>query len=228
MKEEENVHEGHRKRLRDRYAKTGLAGFEEHTLLELILCYALPRKDTNPLAHRLIRRFGSLSGVLNASTEELMQVSGVGEHTATLLHLFLDVEKFCRQEERQKQNPVLATSAQVGTYLVDLFKGEKTETLFMLCLDEKHRLCACEEVSKGNKDSTSARLKELAQICVRRNSSDVILAHNHPSGCCVPSQQDFMMTRKTHEFLQGMGICLHDHIIVADGEYYSMKEHHVF
>ena len=228
--EEKNIHEGHRKRLRARYERSGLQDFEAHEALEMILSFAIPRKDTNPLAHHLIDQFGSLSEVLKAPKEELMRVKGIGEYSATMLKLFFDTAEYCHQEKLKKcqQMVVLNTSDKAGDFFRSQLEGKETETLLLVCVDKSKRVCSCQEIGKGEKNIAVTNLQEISQICIRKDSRDIILAHNHPSGIVLPSQQDLIMTRQANEYLIGVGINLHDHFVVTDTKYYSMKEHNVF
>ncbi len=226
-KKEQGIHSGHRLRLRRRFDATGLKGFDEHTALELLLFYALPRQDTNPLAHRLLEHFGSLAAVFSASKEELMQVKGVGENTAILLRLVPQLTQLCR-EQRQEGKLVLDNSTKAGEYLIQRLYERQTETLLMLCLDAKKQMIACEELGNGNINSISITMREIAQICLRKNVSGIILAHNHPSGLALPSREDIAMTRKVQDVLQKVGVQVYDHFVITEKEFYSMKDHKLF
>ena len=225
--QEKNVHAGHRQRLRERFDTAGSSGFEEHTILELLLFYAIPQKDTNPLAHDLIQRFGSLEGVLNASKEELMQVSGVGENTATLLRLVEGIWEVCARS-KTKEKVVLDSSSKTGEFVREHLHGRQRETMVVLCLDNQMRLVRLEELGSGISDSTTASFREIAQLCMRLNINNMILAHNHPSGLVYPSKEDIVVTRKMKDLLKEINVKLHDHFIVTENEFYSMRDHKLF
>lgn len=228
QQENKNIHEGHRKRLRQRFDQVGLDGFSEHEILELILFQVIPRRDTNPLAHSLIDRFGSLAEVLDASKDELMQVSGVGESVASFLSLFSAVNHWQNKQSKRTEKIILNTTAKAGSYLTSRFRGRTKETLILLCMTPDKRMIYSEELGSGVGDSTTTTLREIAHLCMRKDTHDIILAHNHPSGLVLPSREDITMTRRAQDFLKDIGVKLHDHFVITDGEYYSMKDHKLF
>ena len=147
--EKQNLHAGHRQRLKKRFDAVGLKGFEEHTLLELLLFYAIPQKDTNALAHELIRRFGSLDGVLQASMAQLMQVNGVGENAARMLKVVAAVCQSCGQGLWEDKRPVLASTIERGEYLRTRLLGSAQERLLLLNLDAEMRRQSCANWQDG-------------------------------------------------------------------------------
>ena len=223
-----NLHAGHRDRLKKRFDAVGERGFEDHTLLELLLFYGVPQKDTNPIAHRLIERFGSLPAVLEAPARELMQVEGVGENVARLLKVTQAMRCRCTQQQTARQKVVLNSSLKAGEYLCSLLQGRETEALLLVCLDAGKAVRHCERLASSVSDSISPTLRQIAQMCVNRNVHDIILAHNHPSGLVHPSREDIVMTRKAQDFLQEIGVNLLDHFVITDKEFYSMKDHRLF
>ena len=202
--------------MKKRFDAVGLKGFEEHTLLELLLFYAIPQKDTNALAHELIRRFGSLDGVLQASMAQLMQVNGVGENAARMLKVVAAVCQSCGQGLWEDKRPVLASPI------------ERESTCAQGCWDAANTLICCEELGSGSLAQVSVGAGEVAQFCVRRGFERVILAHNHPSGLDCPSREDVAMTRKLQDLLQDLGVFLVDHFVITDRAFYSMKDHGLF
>ena len=206
----------------------GERGFEDHTLLELLLFYGVPQKDTNPIAHRLIERFGSLPAVLEAPARELMQIEGVGENVARLLKVTQAMRCRCTQQQTARQKVVLNSSLKAGEYLCSLLQGRETEALLLVCLDAGKAVRHCEQLESGVSDSISTTLRQIAQLRVNRNVHDIILAHNHPSGLVHPSREDIVMTRKAQDFLQEIGVNLLDHFVITDKEFYSMKDHRLF
>lgn len=135
------LHDGHRQRLLQRFLREGLDGFDEHNILELLLFYAIPRKDTNELAHRLMDDFGSLAGVLDASAQELQQVEGVGENTAGFLKLLPELTRVYYSQKQQ--DLCLASTEQAGRFLLPRFIGRQEETVLLTCLDGKCRVLSC-------------------------------------------------------------------------------------
>lgn len=216
------VHDGHRARLTARFLEEGLDGFSPHNILELLLFYAVPRKDTNELAHTLLDAFGSLSGVLDAPVAELTAVPGVGERTATLLHL---MPQLARTYLSDREREVCVNSTEkAGQYLLPRFVGRNEETVFMISVDGKCRVLATTLLHKGSINSAEVSLRNIVASALRHNAAGVILAHNHPGGVALPSSEDLNTTRRIGEALRPVGVRLIDHIIVADGDYVSLAD----
>lgn len=213
------VHDGHRANMRKRYLAQGLEGFAPHEALELLLYYALPRRDTNGIAHALMERYGSLSAVLAAPAEDLQKVEGIGESAALLLTL---VAPLYRKAVLADTEVVLSTPERVGRYLLTLFHGKQREYAYELCLDRKGRLLACRELAQGSATSAAVEMRQVVEIAILTSASTVILAHNHPSGVALPSHEDYAFTDRARAALDTVGVTLADHIIVADGDYVSM------
>ena len=216
-----NPHKGHRERLKLRFLESGLDSFTDVQALELLLFYAIPQKDTNPIAHALLERFGSLSQVLDAEVEELKKVPGISDHAATLLRLATELARFY-QVDTARRTEVLTSLDACGAYLVPRFFGRKVETVFILCLDAKCKLLCCKELGEGGPNSTGVSIRKIVETAIGVNAATVVLAHNHPSGLAVPSAEDIQTTRRIAHALQAVEITLADHIIVADGDYVSI------
>ena len=217
------MHDGHRQRLKERFLLEGLDNFNELQVLELLLFYAVPRQDTNPLAHRLLARFGSVSQVLDAPIEELQKVEGIGNHAAVLLHLTNALGRYY-MVNRAMHEQVLSTTNACGELLVSYFHGRCNETVYLLCLDAKCKLLCCREVSEGSVNSAGVSPRKVVQMALAANATTVVLAHNHPSGIAVPSSEDVQTTYRIDAALKAVEITLADHIIVADGDYTSMAQ----
>lgn len=216
------IHDGHRDKMRKRYLATGLEGFAEHEALELLLFYAIPRRDTNPLAHQLIDRYGSLDAVLSAPVEELQTVEGVGESAAVLLHLVLPLAERCRL--LAEKAVILNSSEKAGAYLLRRFSGKKYEVVYQLCLDAKGKLLVCKLLTEGSLNGAELNIRKLVGNALLADASAVILSHNHPSGVALPSSEDFTTTNQVRSALEQVGVRLADHIIVADGDFVSMRD----
>ena len=145
----ENIHQGHREKMRQRFLKSGLEGFADREALELLLFYAIPRQDTNPIAHRLMERYGSLSAVLSAPAEDLKKVEGIGESAAVLLKAAGQIAQKARLSDAAAQRPLTDVEA-AGAYLLERYAGETHEMLYELCLDQKGKLLACKRLSEGS------------------------------------------------------------------------------
>ena len=218
-----SVHAGHRKRLKERFRQEGLDSFDELHVLELLLFYCIPQKDTNLLAHELLDRFGSLPQVLEATAEELEKVPGVGEHVSTLLTLITDISRYY-MVSRSARFDVLLTNEQCGDYLLPYFVGRRDETVFMLCLDAKCKVLCCKEVGRGSVNSAGVPVRRVVETALGVNATTVILAHNHPSGLAIPSSEDIITTRRIAIALDAVGIVLADHNVVADDDFVSMVD----
>lgn len=201
----------------------GLDAFADHEVLELLLYYAIPRRDTNPVAHRLMERFGSLDGVFSATVEELEEVEGVGKNAATLLALWMPLYRRVRTKPKAKET-VLNSTEQAGQYFMDLFFGMRREELYEACLDAKGKLLACCRIAEGGVDAVNISTRRLVENALKCGASAVILAHNHPSGIALPSPDDNTTTLAVWDALRAVGIPLIDHIIVADEDYVSLHD----
>lgn len=217
----ENIHEGHRKRMKERFMKSGLDDFAPHNVLEFLLFYSIPRGDTNPIAHRLIDAFGSLSGVLDATPEELMKVSGVGESTAILISMIPQMARKYLEDKADAVN-VVGGCGDIGAYLLPKFVGRTNEALMMVSIDNKNKVISCSVVAEGTVDSAKVSRRKVMEEAMKVKATRVILAHNHPRGVAVPSAEDVAMTREIGRLFAQVGIELVDHIIIADDDYVSM------
>lgn len=218
------VHDGHRARLKQRFLEQGLNGFEDHNALELLLFYALPYKDTNPVAHALIKRFGSLAGAMDAPLHELIKVDGISEHSAILIKL---IPQMCRKylvSGSRDGSRMLDNVEAAGRYASALLFAERDEMVYAIFLDSLRRVIACDLIVKGSVNSAEVSVRKIVEIAISHNASSVILTHNHPGGIALPSEADDGTTRKIHRALHAVGIELSDHIIVADNDYVSMAQ----
>ena len=206
----ENIHQGHREKMRQRFLKSGLEGFADHEALELLLYYAIPRQDTNPIAHRLMERYGSLSAVLSAPAEDLLKVAGQIGRKARLA----DAVQSCPMTDVET----------AGAYLLERYAGETHEIVYELCLDRKGKLLACKRLNDGGASSAALDIRKVVENAILTSASTVILAHNHPSGIALPSDDDCAATPRAAQALQTIGVALADHIIVADDDFVSMAQ----
>lgn len=215
--------EGHRKRLRERFREEGLDHFDEVNVLELLLFYAKPRVDTKALARELLNRFGSLSRVLEATPAELETVEGVGENTSTLLTLVTQLGRYYLVN--RSDNPkILNTTEKYGQFLVGNFHGRRDESVFLLCLDAKCKMLACQLVGQGSVSSANVPIRKIVELALAANATTVVLAHNHPSGVALPSEEDREATERLAAALGAMDIVLADHVIVADEDFVSLAQ----
>ena len=218
------IHDGHREKMRRRFLSGGLEQFADHEALELLLYYAIPRRDTNPIAHALIDRYGSLSAVLAAPVEDLQKVEGIGESAAILLKLVPRLCAKARLADADRQELILNTASRAGAYLLERFYGEQNEVIYQLCLDRKGKLLACKKLGEGSIASAALDVRKLVENAILHSASSVVLAHNHPSGIASPSHEDYAATDRARNALENIGVALADHIIVADGDFVSLAE----
>lgn len=219
-----NVHAGHRSRVKERFCESGLSSFADHNILEFVLFYSVPRKDTNELAHKLIEHFGSLYAVFEASVERLMEVPGISYNSAVLIRLFPEVNKRYMLSKRGK-NVVFNTMDDVAAYVPSLFLGDSVESFYIICLDAQNRVICNEKHSTGSVISTDVRISTVIDSAVRHKAVGVLLAHNHPSTIARPSAEDISTTANIKEMLGKMKIKLIDHVIVGyDGKCASMSQ----
>ncbi|MBQ4552910.1 MAG: DNA repair protein RadC [Clostridia bacterium] len=216
-------HEGHRKRLRDRFSAAGLEAFAPHEVLELLLTYAIPRRDTKPIAYALITRFGSLHAVLQASVQELMQVDGIGENAATLLSMMMPLFR-AYHKSAEEEAPTLKNLQQCLTYCKGLFSGERYEKLYVICLDGRMRRINTVLISSGDVNQVPVFARHVLSAASQCNASGMIITHNHPNGSAHPSSEDIELTEALAQILSGISVTLYDHIIVAPTEIYSFRQ----
>ena len=217
----ENLHEGHRKRMKERFIKSGLDDFAPHNILELLLFYSIPRGDTNPVAHRLIDTFGSLSGVFDATPEELAKVDGVGENSAILISMIPQIARKYLEDKADTAN-IVGGCSDIGAFLLPKFVGRTNEALMMVSIDNKNKIVSCSVVAEGTVDSAKVSRRKIMEEAMKVKATRVILAHNHPCGVAVPSSEDVVMTKEIGRLFAQVGIELVDHIIVANDDYVSM------
>lgn len=216
------IHDDHRKRMKEKFRQHGLQSFADHEVLELLLYYAIPRVDTNDTAHYLLERFGTLEQVVHAPVEELMKVKGVGENAA--LFLTLIPAAYQRIVQSEKAEKILNSVEKSGQYFMRLLQHEHKEVIYMACLDQKCKVISCHRLAEGDVNVAPLSIRQAAERALAANASMVQLAHNHPSGIALPSEEDIYVTRMIKDILYPLNIQLIDHIVVADGDFVSMRE----
>ena len=219
----ENLHKGHRLRVKKRFVKEGLDSFADHQVLEFLLYYAIPMKDTNELAHKILKEFGSLSRVFEAHPNDIVKRCNLSENTAILISLIPHLAKRYNQD-KWGNKPCLNTSAKVGQYATTLFTGKVYESFFLICLDNQANLNNSVLLHEGTIDEVSVYPRLVVEAALRYNAAMVILAHNHPSGKLIPSEEDINTTIRVRSALNAISVKLIDHIIIAGNEYYSFSE----
>lgn len=224
--EDKNPHVDHRRRMKDRFSENGLDNFPDVNVLELLLFYSVSRKDTNPLAHALLERFGSLKAVLEASEDELCSVPGIGKESARLLRLVPAVSKryiSSLAEPSSKKTPITTPSAAADA-LRATFLYERNEIVVALFLDAQGKKLDIQPIGEGTVNASEIRTRILVEKALGSHCSSVILAHNHPGGTLSPSREDRETTAALRQALSMVDITLSDHLIFADNEYVSLRE----
>lgn len=216
-----NVHEGHRERMRNKYVNKGIEVFEQHEILEMLLFYAIPRKNTNDIAHRLLEACGSLSAVFDAPIDILMQ-QGLSYNAAVLLHMIPDLSRAYQSDKFDNEEKII-TDENIGKKMVHLFAGKNEECVYAFFLDAKGKEKYSGIISKGDASSAPLFSKDIVSIAARCKAVTVIIANNHPSGVAFPSRADLEATADIADALDTIGIHLADHIIVADRDYISLS-----
>ena len=222
--DDSELHKKHRQRVKAKFRKTGFESFSDVEILEMALFFAKPQGDTNPLAHHLINRFGSLSAVFDASYSQLTEVTGIGENAATLLTSIVALCRAYRLDKIMDDN-LFESEEKIGRYLMAYFMGEHTEKTVILCFDRRRRLLGCEKVfAEGMDNMSSAKIRRVAELALTHKAAAVVMAHNHPSGIALPSDDDCAATTQAVQALRTIGVALADHIIVADDDFVSMAQ----
>ena len=218
-----SIHEGHRARMRKQLKTSGMDSLSDVQVLEVLLYYAAPRGDTNPAAHALLNRFGTLDGVFCAPESELKKVDGIGDAAAQLIRLVPQVARRCLMS-RSAQIEILDTTSRCGQYLLPYFHGEGEEVVYLLCLDAKCKALDCVLIHRGGVNVASIAARKVVKAALDANATSVVLAHNHPSGVALPSEEDRRVTRIVKSALDAVDVLLVDHIIVADDDFVSLAD----
>ncbi|MBP5289316.1 MAG: RadC family protein [Clostridia bacterium] len=222
-KEQKNLHAGYRANVKKRFAENGFQQFEDHQVLEYILFFAIPRRDTNEIAHRLIERFGSLKDVLEASPEELAKVEGVGEHASLLISSFLPVaRRYGDAVAREKKD--LPAYKEMGKLLMNRFAGLDHEQVYIVMYDLAFQRCGDFILQDGDLNHACFSLRTLGDKLLHSKGTYMILAHNHPGGLPIATDDDLECTERISRFVENMNVLLVDHFIIGDGSFSSTQK----
>ncbi|MDR0958365.1 MAG: DNA repair protein RadC [Clostridiales bacterium] len=217
------THAGHRERVREKYVNNGINSFADHEVLEFLLFYALPRRDTNELAHKMINEFGSLHNLMDAHPSEISRRCKVSISVAALVTLPPQIHKKYVASKMAKKNPFHSTKA-VGTFLISLFAAEVSECFYILCLDSQQKLISSELITRGTLNHAQIYLRSIMEAALKHHACSVVLSHNHPNNDLTPSDEDISTTEKIVEAFESIDVAVLDHVIVNTSEYYSFKE----
>lgn len=219
---QDNPHEGHRRRVREEFLANGFGeNTPPHKFLEMLLFYSIPRKDTNVLAHKLLERFGSLAGVLDASAEELEKIPGITENTAALLKLIVPTARKYQSDKCEIKNRYESID-DICEFLLSKYFGFNEEVFAVTSLSLNGRILGFDILSSGSPFSVAVSSRSVVETALRRNAACVIISHNHPGSSALPSSEDIQVTALLKEALAHVNVRLSDHIIIADGDYVSL------
>lgn len=219
----ENLHEGHRNRLRELALNTNFTNLPEHQVLELLLSYVIPRKDTNPIAHKLIKEFGSFAAVLDANVSDLIKVEGIGNKTANFLVSLKQFFYVYNAGKLNKAQTILNTLDAVN-YIKCVLGGKSVEEFYVVCIDNSNKVKLCELISSGVVNKTDVDVRKVVEVVFKSNANNVIVCHNHPTGTAKPSAADDKLTKAILTTLTLNGITLLDHIILSNQDYFSYNK----
>ncbi len=219
-----NPYIGHHKRLRERFIKSGLNGFHDYEVLELLLTYVFPNRDTKPIAKDLLKKFKTLAGVFSAEKEELQEIKWVGERTVVYLKLLNDTLGFIFEERAKNEEIQFTQTAQLFEYFKATIGNKKNEVMRAVYLDSQNRRIHAENLSEGTVAEAVAFPRKIVESALKYRAISVIIAHNHPGGVAEPSDNDDKITGQIKSALQTVGISLQDHLVIAGDEYFSYRK----
>lgn len=214
---------GHRKRVRDRFGKASLEGFHDYEIVELLLTFAIPRRDVKPLAKALVKRFGGLKGVFEASIKDLSAVSGIGENAAILLTLLKEAAGAYLLEQMMSNKPVRSPS-DVLEFLDATLSGEKAERFLAIYLNSKNDILGVAALHEGALSSMEVSPKKVIEKAFKYNARSIIFVHNHPDGKVCPAKEERQLAIQLEAAAGSIDILVHDYLITGKGEHFSARE----
>ena len=228
MSEKDN--QGHRERIREKFLKNGIDGFAEYEILELLLTYCIPRKDTKPIAKELLNKFKSLDNVFKADFDKLSAVDGLGKNSIAFLKLIGDLPSIIYKDELKNKKLVDKETLKISNkdillkYLRNKIGYEEIEKFYIIYLSSSNEVIEFEENSVGTLDRSSVYPREIYKKVINLNAKSIILAHNHPSDNITPSKSDIELTNEIAKGLKNFGALLIEHIIITKNSYFSFLE----
>ena len=222
--------QGHRERIKEKFLKNGIDGFAEYEILELLLTYCIPRKDTKPIAKELLNKFKSLDNVFKADFDKLSAVDGLGKNSIAFLKLIGDLPSIIYKDELKNKKLVDKETLKISNkdillkYLRNKIGYEEIEKFYVLYLSSSNEVIEFEENSVGTLDRSSVYPREIYKKIINLNAKSVILAHNHPSDNITPSKCDIELTNEIAKGLKNFGALLIEHIIITKNSYFSFLE----
>lgn len=217
----DNVHEGHRGRLKERFLEQGIDSFEAHNILELLLFYSIPRRDTNEIAHDLLKNFGTLKGVFDADFNDLIKIDGIKENSATLIKLIPAIAR-AYATDKYSSNFIFDTAEKIGEFFLDKYVGEKNEIIYLLLLNNRYEMLDIVKLHEGSVNSALISPRKIIDLVVKYNASMIVLAHNHPDGNAYPSMDDIETTADLMSTFDSVDVRLLEHYVVSNNDYYTI------
>ncbi len=225
-KKNNNIHSGHRARIKTKFLANGFENMLDYEILELLLFYSIPYKDTNVIAHNLINTFGSISSVLDASVENLTNIDGITQNSAVLIKMIPQLASAYNIDKHDKSRTFCVQEA--CSMFLDKYIGVINETVYLALINSYGRLIYMDKVAEGNLNKSYIYMRKLVLTALQHNAQYAILAHNHPSGVAMPSSSDVETTQKIKKILSELNVTLVDHIIIGNGEAVSLKSSDMF
>jgi DNA repair protein RadC len=213
----------HRQRLKKKYVESGIDSFHNYEALELLLSYAIPRRDIKPLAKKLIEAFGSLRKVMDAEIQELMNIKGIGSHAALMIKIAKDISVLYLKDHAMEKPQITCTS-ELLDYCKTAMGGLKDEHFFVIYLDTQNKIIDIEEIQEGIVNQAVVYPRRVLENALKQKASAIILVHNHPSGHLKPSDADLRLTKLIQDTAKVLDILVHDHIIIGENRFYSFRE----
>ena len=220
---DKNIHSGHRQRMREQALKNGIEGMHEHQVLEYLLSFVIPQKDTNKLAHTLINKFGSLAGVFEADINELRKVNGIGNVASQFLFTFREFYYYYQRNKASHKSKIVNTGA-AKEYFKPILVGKVVEELHIACIDTQNNVVHTEKLAQGSSTEVEVGIRKITELLIKNNCNSFVIAHNHPNGKCTPSEEDKKFTKALvlSSLLNKMKML--DHIIIGDDDIYSFYQ----
>lgn len=217
------IHKEHRKRMRKRFMQQGFDGFAEHEILEMLLYYAIPRRNTNDLAHNILDEYKTLANVFDAKVSDLAKIDNLGEISAILVTMIPHLAK-AYEKSKNKRNILLHDTESIGRFALSMLNNKTKEEFALICVDANRKVHWSGIIATGSIDQINATPRDIVSEVLKHNAKYVIFAHNHPNGSILPSDTDKNTTRTLCDLLNCIGVKTIDHIIVSQNRYYSLQE----
>ena len=228
MNDADALYLGHRQRLRERFLRGFGSDMADYEALELLLTYAIPRRDVKPLAKSLIKAFGSFAGVVSSPIERLLEVDGIKENTATLIKFVeFSAKKLSWQNLAFEDTPFISSTDALIEFCRCSMGYNEVEVLRIIYIDAKLKVIETEVLQKGSVSSVNISPRDIVTKALKKGASGIIMVHNHPSGDPRPSNNDIEATKRVKAACDTLAIKLHEHIIITPSDYYSFAEHNL-